>query len=77
VLPTLCAVGWFYNFSGVPVGPFVLILASPLMLWLGESRFTARVRPWQGVIIRATFAALPVAAAVVWTMLISQAGADE
>jgi hypothetical protein len=77
MLASLCAIGWLYNFTDVPVWPFALLIVSPLMMWVGELPRLARLRPWQRAGITVAVATIPVAIAVGWAVFVIESGVDE
>jgi len=70
MLASLLAVGadHGYNTGEAPLMSFVLLAASPLMVWLAETKHVARLRPWQAALARFALVLAPVIAALalVW-----------
>ena len=62
--------GYFY--SELPISSAPILALSPMILWVGESKFATGRRPWIGALMRAGLIALPVGIALIlaaWPML--------
>jgi hypothetical protein len=64
MLPSLLLVGAWYDFGPLPLICFVLVVAAPAALWIGELEPITRRPPWQTLSLRVGIVTVPVALAV-------------